>query len=168
MRDRHGSPSPSESPGRSGRTATAEVDPRRVGAVDLSYRPRNDRQADPGEIVWTWVPYEENDGRGKDRPVLVVAREAGGTLLGLPLTSKPHDRGDFVGIGSGAWDAEGRPSWVLLGRVLRVHQAGVRRAGVAVGARPFAAVSAALTSRYGWGAPRRSWLRRLAARLFAR
>ena len=139
-----------------------------MGAVDLAYRPRRDRQADPGEIVWTWVPYEENDGRGKDRPVLIVARETRGTLLGLPLTSKPHDRGDFVALGSGAWDAEGRPSWVLLGRVLRVHQAGVRRAGVAVDARAFAAVSAALTSRYGWGAASRSRLRRLFSRLFGR
>jgi hypothetical protein len=29
------------------------------------------------------VPYEENDVRGKDRPVLVVAREPAGTVLAV-------------------------------------------------------------------------------------
>ena len=64
---------------------------RQVSALqrrELAYAPELDGQADPGEIVWTWVPYEENDGRGKDRPVLVVARERGGTLLAVQLSSK--------------------------------------------------------------------------------
>src|SRR5690349_5900749 len=62
-------------------TATVEVDPRRVGAVHLTYSPTTDGDPDPGEIVWTWVPYEENDGRGKDRPVVIVASEPSGTVL---------------------------------------------------------------------------------------
>lgn len=36
-----------------------------------TYSPEMDGDADPGEVVWAWVPYEENDGRGKDRPVVV-------------------------------------------------------------------------------------------------
>jgi hypothetical protein len=56
-----------------------EVDPLRVGAVPMSYSPQTDGAPDPGEVVWTWVPFEENDGRGKDRPVLVVAVESAGT-----------------------------------------------------------------------------------------
>jgi hypothetical protein len=37
-------------------------------AATLEYSPDLDRLADPGEIVWAWVPYEEDPGRGKDRP----------------------------------------------------------------------------------------------------
>ena len=45
-----------------------------VRARTSQYRPRDDGAADPGEIVWAWVPYDEGDGRGKDRPVLVIGR----------------------------------------------------------------------------------------------
>jgi hypothetical protein len=55
------------------------------------------------------VPFEANDGRGKDRPVLVIAVESAGTYLAVQLTSKDHDgEGDFVPIGAGRWDGEGR------------------------------------------------------------
>jgi hypothetical protein len=155
-----------DSPGRFGRSATVEVDPRRVGEVDVTYRPRSDAQADPGEVVWTWVPYEENDGRGKDRPVLIVAR-AGGSLLGVALTSKPHEHGEFVAVGAGGWDGSGRPSWAGVGRVFRVQGAGVRRVSVAVDARVFARVSRDLVGRYGWGV-RRSLVRRVVGALFGR
>ena len=29
----------------------------------FSYTPDRDGEPDPGEVVWTWVPYEERDGR---------------------------------------------------------------------------------------------------------
>ncbi|GHG93550.1 hypothetical protein Srubr_33800 [Streptomyces rubradiris] len=92
-------------PGRHGPYATTEADPREVGRVRTEYSPAHDGDPDPGEIGWTWVPYEENDGRGKDRPVPVVAREAAGAFLALPLSSKRHD-GDreWVAIGGGPWD----------------------------------------------------------------
>ncbi len=127
----------SPSPGREGATATVEADPRRVGAVRTEYAPEKDGDPDPGEIVWTWVPYEENDGRGKDRPVLVVARERAGTLLAVQLTSKDR-RGDndFVAIGTGPWDREERPSWVAVDRVLRVHEDGDAARGVRAGPGP--------------------------------
>ncbi|MCS5736135.1 type II toxin-antitoxin system PemK/MazF family toxin [Herbiconiux daphne] len=141
-----------DSPGRFGASATVEVDPATVGAVDISYNPSTDGDADPGEIVWTWVPYQENDGRGKDRPVLVVAREGGGTVLAMQLTSKPHDDVYDVAIGSGAWDSAGRPSWVRLERVFRLHQAGMRREAFALDAARFALVAAALSRRFGWRA----------------
>jgi hypothetical protein len=59
--------------------------------VDVGYGPRADGHPDPGEIVWAWVPYDEGDGRGKDRPVLVIGRR-GSDLLGLMLSSRDHDR----------------------------------------------------------------------------
>jgi len=69
------------------------------------------RYANPGEVVWTWVPFEENDGRGKDRPVLVVAVEPAGTYLAVQLTSKDHDgQGDFVSVArAGGTASTGRP-----------------------------------------------------------
>ena len=72
------------------------------------YAPDLDGAADPGEIVWAWVPFEENDGRGKDRPLLVVGR-GGGDLLGLMLSSQHSRDGDpdWVSIGSGGWDRGG-------------------------------------------------------------
>ena len=78
-------------------------------ARKLVYAPDLDGRADPGEIVWTWVVYEDDPTRGKDRPVLVVGRDRR-TLLGLMLSSQEHHRNDpnWVGIGSGSWDYEGR------------------------------------------------------------
>ena len=138
-------------PGESGPDATVEVDPHRVGSVRTSYSPRTDGAPDPGEIVWTWVPFEENDGRGKDRPVLVVAAESAGTYLAVQLTSKDHDgEGDFVSIGAGGWDGEGRPSWVNLDRVIRVHEGGMRREAAALPREPFEQVTDRLHQRYGW------------------
>jgi hypothetical protein len=98
-------------PGESGPDATAEVDPHRIGPVRMSYSLQTDGTPDPGEVVWTWVPFEENDGRGKDRPVLVVAAEPAGTYLAVQLTSKDHNgEGDFVSVGAGGWTAStGRP-----------------------------------------------------------
>jgi hypothetical protein len=110
------------------------------GQIRFDYAPRRDGRPDPGEIVWAWVPYDENDGRGKDRPVLIVSRD-GGTLLGLMLTSKDHDRdaadearrGRFwLDIGSGPGDSRGRPSEVRLDRILRLAPDAVRREGAAL------------------------------------
>src|SRR5262245_4468885 len=89
----------------------------------LVYAPQLDGRADPGEIVWTWVSFEEDAHRGKDRPVLVVGRDQS-VLLGLMLTSNAERGGEhnWFPLGSGAWDPDGRPSWVRLDRVLRVPE----------------------------------------------
>lgn len=139
------------SPGRHGPEATVEVDPKRVGRVSMSYSPSTDGNPDPGEIVWTWVPYEERDGRGKDRPVLIVATERNGALLAAQLTSKSHDgESDYVLIGAGKWDSEGRTSWVNLDRIFRVHPSGMRREAASLDSKRFQVVARALHARYGW------------------
>ncbi len=104
------------------------------GRVEPVYNPELDGDADPGEIVWTWVPYEEDHSQGKDRPVLVVGHD-GDWLLGLMLSSKDHSRGRrddgprWMDIGSGPWDSRGRESEVRLDRVLRLDPVAVRREG---------------------------------------
>jgi len=139
------------SPGQAGPSATVEVDPRQIGAVRMTYSPSTDGAPDPGEVVWTWVPFEERDGRGKDRPVLVVAAERGGSYLAVQLTSKSHQgNAEFVPIGSGKWDSAGRPSWVNIDRVFRLHRDGMRRETAGLPPAAFAAVEARLRQRYGW------------------
>jgi PemK-like, MazF-like toxin of type II toxin-antitoxin system len=105
--------------------------------MTTSYEPEPDGRPDPGEVVWGWVPYDDDPSKGKDRPVLVIARD-GTELLCLQLTSKDHDRdaedearyGRFwMDVGSGDWDRERRPSEVRLDRLLRMTQSQVRREG---------------------------------------
>ncbi|WUD76858.1 type II toxin-antitoxin system PemK/MazF family toxin [Streptomyces sp. NBC_00510] len=140
-----------ENPGRHGPSATTEAQPEQVGPVRTEYAPAHDGDPDPGEIVWTWVPYEENDGRGKDRPVLVVARERTDTLLAVQLSSKEHnDDREWVAIGSGPWDKSGRPSWVNVDRVLRVHPDGMRREACALDRGRFNIVVNRLKELYRW------------------
>ncbi|GGQ60622.1 type II toxin-antitoxin system PemK/MazF family toxin [Kitasatospora griseola] len=140
-----------EQPGRFGAEATVEIAAERVGSVHTAYAPDPDGDPDPGEIVWTWVPFEENDGRGKDRPVLVVARERSGSLLTVMLSSKGHDQDpDWVPLGAGPWDRSGRDSWVALDRVFRVHDGGMRREACALDRDRFQLVVDSLRHRYGW------------------
>jgi hypothetical protein len=137
--------------GRAGDSATVEIAPPRPGALRIAYAPDRDGDPDAGEIVWTWVPYAENDGRGKDRPVLVVARADAEHVFAVRLTSKAHDGDrDFLGIGTGPWDSQGRPSWVDIDQVYRVHVDGMRCEASALDLERFVRVADALHRRYGW------------------
>ncbi|MDO5663063.1 MAG: type II toxin-antitoxin system PemK/MazF family toxin [Brachybacterium sp.] len=135
--------------------------------VVMSYDPVDDGRADPGEVVWAWVPFEEDITRGKDRPVLVLAREdarrggtdgAGEVLVGLMATSRDGGAGTYtdergatwVDIGSGAWDAQGRPSEVRVDRLLRIPVDAVRRDGAALDAARFAEVASAVRGAHRW------------------
>jgi PemK-like, MazF-like toxin of type II toxin-antitoxin system len=134
-----------------GRPVTRNSAPTAFRARKLVYSPKLDGRADPGEIVWTWVTYEEDPTRGKDRPVLVVGRDRD-VLLGLMMSSQEKhaaDR-DWVGIGSGSWDETGRPSWVRLDRVLDVPEEGIRREGAILEPAVFNVVAARLRSDYSW------------------
>ncbi len=117
----------------------------------LEYAPQPDGQADPGEVIWTWVPYEDDPRQGKDRPVLVVGRD-GATLHGLMLSSNGDREGQrhWYALGPGSWDRQNRPSWVRLDRVLVVDEDGIRREGAVLDRRRFDAVAAELRRNYGW------------------
>jgi hypothetical protein len=115
---------------------------------DTDYRPSPDGDPDPGEIVWAWVPFEEDHTVGKDRPVLVIGHE-GEWLVGLSLTSRDHDRDErqeraagraWVDIGTGPWDPRGRPSEARINRLVRLDAAAVRREGAVLAESRYAAV----------------------------
>ncbi|MBI3215700.1 MAG: type II toxin-antitoxin system PemK/MazF family toxin [Mycobacterium sp.] len=134
-----------------GRPVTDNSVPTAHRARRIVYAPDLDGRADPGEIVWTWVVFEDDPTRGKDRPVLVVGRDRD-TLLGLMLSSQNHhaDDSDWVGIGVGPWDYEGRPSWVRLDRVLDVPEEGIRREGAILERTTFEVVATRLRAHYSW------------------
>lgn len=117
------------------------------GQVTVAYAPEIDGEPDPGEIVWAWVPYEEDPTRGKDRPVVVVgmADETPGHYAVLMVSSRAHDHDrNWVAIGTGQWDREHRASYVRTDRWLAVSGAGVRREGAVLTPTQFLAVIEAL------------------------
>lgn len=153
-----GSPSPARPSSPTRHSAASATPPGRADAVRTAYAPKPDGRPDPGEVVWTWVPYEDDPARGKDRPVLVLAVEDT-TVVALMLTSKDHDRDAsdearhgrvWLDVGTGGWDRQGRPSEVRLDRVLRLPAADVRREGAALDAKRYAAVVRAAGRLHGW------------------
>ena len=114
-----------------------------------SYAPEADGEPDPGEVVWGWVPYEEDASQGKDRPVLLIGRTVVGGeeyWAGLMLTSKDHDRDaadearygrHWMDVGTGDWDGEHRPSEVRLDRLIILRSDAIRREGAALGREVF-------------------------------
>ena len=124
------------------------------GRAAVRYAPAPNGLPEPGEIVWTWVPYEEDYSQGKDRPVLLVGT-SGRYLLGLMLTSKDHDgdsrrSDDYVDIGTGPWDRQWRPSEAKLDRVLQINAKDIRREGAILDVGRFNLIAEALRERRGW------------------
>lgn len=133
---------PAQGDGRSSGSASAkdsEYPGDYRGSVNVSYTPDLDGNADPGEVVWGWIPFEEDYSQGKDRPSLVVGKD-GHWVLALMLTSQDHIPGGigevredrharWMNIGSGDWDSQGRPSEIRLDRVIRLDPESIRREG---------------------------------------
>ena len=122
------------------------------GTPAMAWAPKPDGRPDPGEIVWTWVPFEEDTSVGKDRPVLLVGQD-GDWLLAVMLTSQDHDHDaaqerragrEWVDIGTGAWDSKGRPSEVRVNRLIRIDGRSVRREGDVLPEARFDEVAAAI------------------------
>ncbi len=130
----------------------------RQTGLRIAYFPTPDGQPDPGEVVWTHVPYEDDPSQGKDRPVLIIGC-LGERLGGLMLSSQDHDRdaGDeakygryWMDVGSGDWDHEGKPSEVRLDRLLRLPEGGIRREGAALDRARFDEVVARAAEFHTW------------------
>jgi hypothetical protein len=139
---------PPRQPLRDPRRAASPRDPRRgevdtaEGKVRIDYAPHGDGDADPGEIVWAWVPYEDDPSQGKDRPLLVIGH-LDADVAALAMTTRAHDDRHHHPIGSGSWDSSGRPSWVKLDRVIRLDPDGIRREGAVIDRGRFDAAVAA-------------------------
>jgi len=134
-----------------GRPVTDASFPTAQRARKVVYSPDLKGRADPGEIVWTWVVYEDDPTRGQDRPVLVVGRDRS-VLLGLMVSNHCGHAGnaDWVRIGSGDWDYEGKTNWVRLDRVLDVPEESIRREGAILQRDTFDLVATRLRAQYSW------------------
>lgn len=136
-------------------TTTVEIAPPARDALRITYAPQPNGEPNAGEIVWTWVPFVERDGRGKDRPVLIIGRRDADRVYAVKLTSVSHAGShEYLSIGSGPWDSRGRESWVDLDQVYIVHRRGMRREAATLDLDRFARVAQALQRRYGWAAGR--------------
>lgn len=118
-----------------------------VDRLRVSYDPRRDGEADPGEVVWAWVPYEDDPSRGKDRPVLIIGR-IGSRLAGIPLSTTDRNGGahanEWVTVGTGPWDSQGRTSHAHISRPLAFEPDGIRREGAALDRARFDEIVAAV------------------------
>ena len=111
-----------------------------------AYAPEQDGDPDPGEVVWAWIPYEDDPKQGKDRPVIVVGWDEK-DLVVVPLTTKAHpERDDEVEVGSGGWDRTQRESYAKVDTVLRVSVGDVRREGAVLDRKRFDKVVAAVAA----------------------
>lgn len=123
--------------------------PRRTRAakVTIEYAPKMDGDPDPGDVVWTWVPFEEDPTQGKDRPVVVIGRR-GNRLVGIPLTTKADDREVQVRIGTGGWDPERRMSYARIWRLVEIDEQKMRREGAMLERDRFDAIIDAVDDYY--------------------
>lgn len=146
-RERAETTSVDTSPGQFGPGKTRDITARELAHVRFEYAPNPDGDPDPGEVIWTWVPYVENDGRGKDRPVLIIGRLDATTVAGCYLSTKYHQ--DFLSIGSGGWDPQRRESFISPERLLRITHEGMRRESVQVDRKRFESVVAGVRQYHG-------------------
>jgi mRNA-degrading endonuclease toxin of MazEF toxin-antitoxin module len=117
-----------------------------VVAVSISYEPQADAKPDPGEVVWVWIPYEEDPSVGKDRPALAVGwvpATPQDDIAVVPLTSRWH--AGQVSVGLGAWDGGRKRSFAKVDQIYVVDRADVRREGASLHKSVFEQVIRALT-----------------------
>ena len=117
------------------------------GVVTIEYSPREDGDPDPGEVVWAWVPFEEDPAQGKDRPVVIIGRR-GSMLVGVPLTTRRNEREAQLNMGTGGWDPKRRTSYARIWRMLDVDPESCRREGSVLDVRRFEALVHAVDEYY--------------------
>lgn len=142
------SPSPAAREARAKPGSAVDLTPASIATLSPVYAPQPDGDPDPGEVIWTWVPYVENDGRGKDRPVLIIARIDSNTVAGCALSTQPHD--NYLAVGRGGWDRAGRESFVNPERVLQIPAQAVRREGHLLSRAEFDTVMRKLSDIHGF------------------
>jgi hypothetical protein len=126
-----------------------------AGTVTIEYTPSLDGDPDPGEIVWIWVPFEEDPTQGKDRPLVVIGRRHS-KLVGVPLTTKRNDREAQVELGSGEWDPQHRVSYARIWRMYDIDPTKMRREGAIIDRARFDLIVQAVDRYYDVTTPRSS------------
>lgn len=113
--------------------------------VRFAYRPRHpDGHADPGEVVWARVPFEDDPTQGKDRPVLIVGRATNGNLVGVQLSTKTHHKGSFPI----EWGSD-KTSHLRPERFIQVDLTNYRKEGAYIKKPVFQEIVDTLTKRHG-------------------
>ena len=115
--------------------------------VTIEYSPRRDGDPDPGEVVWGWVPFEEDPSQGKDRPVVIVGRR-GTKLVGVPLTTRRNEREAQLNMGTGGWDPKRRTSYARIWRMTDIDPDRCRREGSVLDVQRFEALVRAVDEYY--------------------
>ena len=123
----------------------AELPPE--GTVTVEYSPALDGDPDPGDVVWIWVPYEEDPTQGKDRPLVVIGRRHH-TVVGVPLTTKQPDREPQIEVGTGDWDPKRRVSYARIWRMMDIDPTQMRREGAIIDRGRFDHIVAAVDKYY--------------------
>lgn len=115
--------------------------------VTIEYSPRRDGDPDPGEVVWAWVPFEDDPQQGKDRPVVIVGRR-GTKLVGVPLTTRRNEHEAQLTMGTGGWDPKRRTSYARLWRMTDIDPDRCRREGSVLDVQRFEALVRAIDEYY--------------------
>ncbi|TDT15465.1 PemK-like, MazF-like toxin of type II toxin-antitoxin system [Ilumatobacter fluminis] len=115
--------------------------------VSIEYSPRRDGDPDPGEVVWGWVPFEEDPSQGKDRPVVIIGRR-GAMLVGVPLTTKRNHREAQLNMGTGGWDPKRRTSYARIWRMCDIDPDRCRREGAVLDVQRFESLVRAVDEYY--------------------
>ena len=115
--------------------------------VTIEYSPRRDGDPDPGEVVWGWVPFEEDPSQGKDRPVVIIGRR-GSMLVGVPLTTRRNHREAQLNMGTGGWDPKRRTSYARIWRMCDIDPDRCRREGAVLDVQRFESLVRAVDEYY--------------------
>ena len=118
-------------------------------ASTLIYAPDMDGQADPGEVVWVHSPNKQSDGR--ERAIVILGHHER-YIRGLLISTNDEHSTDnnWLEIGAGGWDMQGRPAWVRLDKIIEVPDHMIRRKGTVLPRRRFERIASRLRTDYNW------------------
>ncbi|MEJ5919363.1 MULTISPECIES: type II toxin-antitoxin system PemK/MazF family toxin [unclassified Corynebacterium] len=120
-------------------------------ARSILYSPDMDGQTESGEVVRVHVQIDGDHQPIHERSAVVLGRDRH-ALLGALISTREEHANDpkWLFIGTGAWDPQGRPSWVRIDRILIIPESGIRRSGTFMPRRRFDRIASRLRSDYHW------------------
>ena len=89
----------------------------------------------PGEVVWAWVPFEDDPTLGKDRPVVIIGRHGDVAVRCRPDVQGRATAGSTSAPGTGT--RKHRRSYAKVDRLLDIDPHAVRREGSILNRRQF-------------------------------